>query len=52
MEIAFVEAHQLCNGIAHAQSFFNLLERERIRRRTYWTRQETRRPVHRSAGRA
>jgi putative transposase len=40
VEIALVEAHQLCNGIVHAQSFFNLLERERIRRRTYWTRQE------------
>lgn len=46
---AFVHAHGLqhsmsrrgnCHDTAVAESFFNLLERERIRRRTYRTREE------------
>lgn len=51
---AFLNAHDLkhsmsrrgnCHDNAVAESFFNLLKRERIRRRTYRTRQEARRDV-------
>lgn len=51
---AFLEAHNLehsmsrrgnCHDNAVAESFFNLLKRERIRRRTYRTREEARRDV-------
>jgi len=34
-----------CKANAVAESFFNLLKRERIRRRTYKTRQDARRDV-------
>jgi len=34
-----------CQDNAVAESFFQLLERERIRRRTYGTREETRQDV-------
>jgi putative transposase len=51
---AFLKAHDLehsmsrrgnCHDNAVAESFFNLLKRERIRRRTYRTREEARRDV-------
>ncbi|WP_421904953.1 IS3 family transposase [Mameliella sp.] len=51
---AFLKAHDLehsmsrrgnCHDNAVAESFFNLLKRERIRRRTYRTRREARRDV-------
>ena len=51
---AFVRAHNLehsmsrrgnCHDNAVAESFFNLLKRERIRRRTYKTREEARQDV-------
>ena len=51
---AFVRAHNLeysmsrrgnCHDNAVAESFFNLLKRERIRRRTYKTREEARQSV-------
>lgn len=51
---SFLKAHNLehsmsrrgnCHDNAVAESFFNLLKRERIRRRTYKTRQEARRDV-------
>ncbi|MPQ96196.1 IS3 family transposase [Thioclava sp. JE_KL1] len=51
---AFLRAHNLehsmsrrgnCHDNAVAESFFNLLKRERIRRRTYRTREEARRDV-------
>lgn len=51
---AFLKAHDLehsmsrrgnCHDNAVAESFFNLLKRERIRRRTYRTRKEARRDV-------
>lgn len=51
---AFLRAHNLehsmsrrgnCHDNAVAESFFNLLKRERIRRRTYNTREEARRDV-------
>ncbi|PSK85932.1 integrase-like protein [Limimaricola soesokkakensis] len=51
---AFLKAHNRehsmsrrgnCHDNAVAESFFNLLKRERIRRRTYRTREEARRDV-------
>lgn len=51
---AFLRAHNLahsmsrrgnCHDNAVAESFFNLLKRERIRRRTYRTREEARQDV-------
>lgn len=51
---AFIRAHNLehsmsrrgnCHDNAVAESFFNLLKRERIRRRTYKTREEARQDV-------
>ena len=51
---AFTRAHNLehsmsrrgnCHDNAVAESFFNLLKRERIRRRTYKTREEARQDV-------
>jgi len=51
---SFLKAHNLehsmsrrgnCHDNAVAESFFNLLKRERIRRRTYKTREEARRDV-------
>ncbi|WP_375372142.1 MULTISPECIES: IS3 family transposase [Pseudooceanicola] len=51
---AFLRAHNLehsmsrrgnCHDNAVAESFFNLLKRERVRRRTYRTREEARRDV-------
>jgi putative transposase len=51
---AFLRGHDLqhpmsrrgnCHDNAVAESFFNLLKRERIRRRTYQTREEARREV-------
>lgn len=51
---AFIWAHNLkhsmsrrgnCHDNAVAESFFNLLKRERIRRRTYKTREEARQDV-------
>lgn len=52
--VAFLRAHNLehsmsrrgnCHDNAVAESFFNLLKRERIRRRTYRTREEARQDV-------
>lgn len=51
---AFLKHHNLehsmsrrgnCHDNAVAESFFNLLKRERIRRRTYLTREEARQDV-------
>jgi len=52
--VAFLRGHNLehsmsrrgnCHDNAVAESFFNLLKRERIRRRTYKTREEARQDV-------
>ena len=40
--VAEVPTRELCHDNAVAESFFNLLKRERIRRRTYKTRADAR----------